>query len=61
MGHVQSDSKAKWPPLQIKFTGYWLLTIIITLAFGMPQVIKKVKGETLTDLDWEIGIMLAIA
>jgi hypothetical protein len=61
MGHVQSDSEAERPPLLIKFTGYRLLTIVITLAFGVPKVIKKVKGETLTDLDWEIGIILAIA
>jgi len=61
MGHVQSDAEAERPLLLFKLTGYRLLTIVITLAFVVPKVIKKVQGETLTDLDWGIGIMLAIA
>ena len=40
-----SDSETERPPLFIKFTGYRLLTIVVTLAFWVPKAIQKVKGE----------------
>jgi len=62
MAHLQCDAEAETnqPPLLVKLTGYRLLTILMTLAFGVPKAIQKVKGETLTDLDWVIGITLGI-
>jgi len=58
--HCDAEAETNQRPLHVRLTGYRLLTIFIILVFGVPKAIQKVKGETLTDLDWVIGITLSI-
>ena len=50
-------------PLLVKLTGYRLLVIVMTLAFGVPKAVLGLQGLNVaaTSLDLGFGIIVTLA